>query len=118
MHNEKYCIEIAYNVGAKKRREIIERADQLKLRCTVTPAIADRSERFPHRAAAAEEDEVSSLAVHFSYFLYIFNFSIFSIFFIFFICSFLFIFFIFSIFSFFPYFHVSFFFHFFHFSLF
>uniref|UniRef100_A0A7S1AAH7 60S ribosomal protein L32 n=1 Tax=Noctiluca scintillans TaxID=2966 RepID=A0A7S1AAH7_NOCSC len=34
MHNEKYCIEIAHNIGAKKRKEIIERADQLKLHCT------------------------------------------------------------------------------------
>ena len=31
MHNEKYAIEIASNVGAKKRKEIVERADQLRL---------------------------------------------------------------------------------------
>merc|ERR1712194_388254 len=31
MHNEKYAVEVAHNVGAKKRKEIVERADQLKL---------------------------------------------------------------------------------------
>merc|ERR1719414_2135608 len=31
MHNEKYAVEIAHNVGAKKRQEIVKRADQLKL---------------------------------------------------------------------------------------
>merc|ERR1711937_219834 len=31
MHNEKYAVEIAHNVGAKKRKEIVDRADQLKL---------------------------------------------------------------------------------------
>uniref|UniRef100_A0A7S4S5Y8 60S ribosomal protein L32 n=1 Tax=Alexandrium monilatum TaxID=311494 RepID=A0A7S4S5Y8_9DINO len=34
MHNEKYAVEIAHNVGAKKRKEIIERADQLRLTVT------------------------------------------------------------------------------------
>merc|ERR1711937_1057494 len=31
MHNEKYAVEIAHNVGAKQRKEIVERADQLGL---------------------------------------------------------------------------------------
>mmetsp|Transcript_67306 Transcript_67306/g.152192 ORF Transcript_67306/g.152192 Transcript_67306/m.152192 type:complete len:134 (+) Transcript_67306:108-509(+) len=31
MHNEKYAVEVAHNIGAKKRKEIIERADQLRL---------------------------------------------------------------------------------------
>merc|ERR1719479_824613 len=34
MHNEKYAIEIAHNIGAKKRKEIVERADQLRLLVT------------------------------------------------------------------------------------
>ena len=34
MHNEKYAVEIAHNIGAKKRKEIVERADQLKLHVT------------------------------------------------------------------------------------
>merc|ERR1711933_701699 len=34
MHNEKYAVEIAHNIGAKKRKEIVERCDQLKLYVT------------------------------------------------------------------------------------
>ncbi|CEG38689.1 60s ribosomal protein l32-1-like [Plasmopara halstedii] len=34
MHNRKYCAEIAHNVSGRKRREIIERAEQLNVRVT------------------------------------------------------------------------------------
>merc|ERR1711862_946136 len=34
MHNEKYCVDIAKNIGAKKRNEIVARADQLRLEVT------------------------------------------------------------------------------------
>merc|ERR1712210_223517 len=34
MHNEKYAVEIAHNIGAKKRKEMVERAEQLRLLVT------------------------------------------------------------------------------------
>ena len=34
MHNEKYAVEIAHNIGAKKRKELVERADQLRIMVT------------------------------------------------------------------------------------
>ena len=73
--------------------------------CTVTPALVDRSEGFPHRAAPPQRRTKRR-------FLHFFIFSFFHVFFHFFIFSF---YFIFSFFVFVPFFHVSSFFHVFHF---
>ena len=74
------------NFEGKQRlkTDIISMKKSKNKKITVTPAIADRSEAFLHRAA--EEDEVSSLAVHFSFSHFLdnnfpfFQFSIFSFF--------------------------------------
>mmetsp|Transcript_69301 Transcript_69301/g.166154 ORF Transcript_69301/g.166154 Transcript_69301/m.166154 type:complete len:134 (+) Transcript_69301:87-488(+) len=34
MHNDKYAVEVAHHVGAKMRKQIVERADQLRLHVT------------------------------------------------------------------------------------
>merc|ERR1712048_885087 len=38
MHNEKYAVEIAHNIGAKKRKEIVER----RISCASTSRTASR----------------------------------------------------------------------------
>ena len=40
MHNRKYCAEIAHNVSVRKRKEIVDRAQQLNVRVTNSGARA------------------------------------------------------------------------------
>merc|ERR1712216_996467 len=53
MHNTKYCVEVAHAVSAKKRREIVERADRLNLYVTNRFAKVSNEEKSEWHATSS-----------------------------------------------------------------